>query len=57
MIIFLTVNEMSLIGDEETTDEHFSRGRFLNFFEFVDSNDEKLAGIVKTVPANAEYRL
>ena len=49
MIRFLVVNEMHLRG------EHFSRGKLLNLFEFVASKDEKLAGIVETVPANAKY--
>ena len=49
MIRFLVVNEMRLRG------EHFSRGKLLNLFEFVASKDEKLAGIVETVPANAKY--
>ena len=55
MIRLLAVNQMSLRGDKETTDEHFSRGKLLNLFEFVASKDEKLAGFVKTVPANATY--
>ena len=55
MIRLLAVNEMSLRGDKDTINEHFARGKFLNLFEFVASKDEQLAGIAKTVPANAKY--
>ena len=55
MIRCLAVKEMSLRGDKEITDEHFSRGKFLNLLEFVASKYERLAGIVETVPANATY--
>ena len=49
------MNKLSLRGDKVSTDEHFSRGKFLNQFECVASKDEKLAGIVQTVPTNARY--
>ena len=54
MIRLLAVNEMSLRGDKEITDEHFSRSKFLNLFEFDASNDKNLAGIVKTVSGKCQ---